>query len=266
MYRQILVPVQVPAEVEPLVRFAAQLLEPNGEIRVLHVIPTTTLPELTRAWRASVNLVVPAHEIGAVLDVKVDPEVRAATDVPGEILESAETHGVDAIVFTLRGNRRSRNPFVGHTATALLQHAGADVLVVNRLALATGAVPRVLVPTFGRRPASRPLALAEELSVKAGGVPVVTLALGPEGSDGEPEVPAHSSRGVPTVRRASEFPRSILGRRRRLPELILSAAARERYGLLLVGEEQVAGGSLLTRRFLEELFRRAPCPVLAVRA
>jgi len=265
MYRQILVPVQVPAEVEPLVRFAAQLLEPDGEIRVLHVIPTTTLPEVAREWRASVNLVVPAHEVGAVLDVKVDPEVRAATDVPGEILESAEAHDVDAIVFTLRGAHRSRNPFVGHTATALLQHAGADVLVVNRLALATESTPRVLVPTFGARPASRPLALAEEISVKAGGVPVVTLALGGTGGSTS-TAPERTSRGVPTVRHVLTYPGALVGRRRRLPDVILSAAARERYGLLLVGEEQVAGGSLLTRRFLDELFRRAPCPVVAVRA
>ncbi len=263
MYRRILVPVQLPAEVEPLVRFAAQLLEPDGEIRVLHVIPTTTMPEVARAWRASVNLVVPAHEVGAVLDIKVDPEVRAATDVPNEILESAETHGVDAIVFALRGDRRTRNPFVGHTATALLQHAEANVLVVNRLALASGAVPRVLVPTFGPHPAARWVGLAEELARKAGGVPVVTLALGPSGAggaDGEADGEGRNDRSVPSLAGA------LLGRRRRLPEIILSAAARERYGLLLVGEEPVAGGSLLTRRFLDDLFRRAPCPVLAGRA
>jgi len=264
MYRRILVPVQVPAEVEPLVRFAAQLLEPDGEIRVLHVIPTTTLPQVTREWRASVNLVVPAHEIGAVLDVKVEPEVRAATDVPGEILESVETHQVDAIVMTLRGDRRSRNPFVGHTASALLQHAGSEVLIVNRLGLATAAFPRVLLPTFGPRPPARSLAIAEELSVKAGGVPVITLSLGAGAEEGG-VTSGRTSRGVEVVRRSSPFPSALLGRRR-LPETILAAAARERYGLLLVGEEPVAGGSLLTRRFLDALFRGAPCPVLAVRS
>ncbi|HTT15894.1 MAG TPA: universal stress protein [Thermoplasmata archaeon] len=266
MYRKIVVPVQVPAEVEPLVRFAAQLLEPGGEIRVLHVIPTTTLPQVTREWRASVNLVVPAHEVGAVLDVRVDPEVRAATDVPGEILESAETHHADAIVLTLRGDRRSRNPFVGHTATALLQHASSDVLVVNRLALASGAIPRVLVPTFAERPGSRSLALAEELSVKSGGVPVITLVLGGEaGAPGRIEG-ERTARGVPLMRRGVPLSGSLLGRRRRLPEIILQAAARERYGLLLVGEEPVGGGTLLTRRFLELLFRAAPCPVLSLRS
>jgi nucleotide-binding universal stress UspA family protein len=265
MYRRILVPVQVPAEVEPLVRLAAGLLEPDGEIRVLHVIPATTLPEVTREWRASVHLVVPAHEVGAVLDVKVEPEVRAAADVPTEILESAEAHGVDAIVFTLRGDRRSRNPFVGHTATALLQHAKADVLIVNRLGLASGAIPRVLLPTFGPRPAARPLALAQEISLKAGGVPVVTLGLGGPAGVGPLGASDGSGPAGPTSRSASQFRGSLLGRRR-LPEVILAAAARQRYGLLLVGEEPVGGGSLLTRRFVEELFRRAPCPVLAVRA
>jgi nucleotide-binding universal stress UspA family protein len=264
MYRQILVPVQLPAEVEPLVRLAALLLEPDGEIRVLHIIAAKTLPEVTRQWRKSVNLVVPAHEVGAVLDVKVDPEVRVATDVPGEILESAEAHGVDAILFPLRGDRRSRNPFVGHTGTALLQHARANVLVVNRLALASGAIPRVLLPTFGPRPAPRCLALAEELALKAGGVPLITLALGSSG-EAASWAGTEPSSSAPIVRRAVPIPGSILGLRRRLPELILAAAARERYGLLVVGEEEVAGGSLLTRRFLEQLFRQAPCPVVAVR-
>ncbi len=152
MYRQILVPVQEPAEVEPLIRFASMLLDADGEIRVLHVIPTTTLPEVTREWRASVHLVVPAHEAGASLDVKVDPEVRAATDVPGEILESADAHGVDAILLTLRGDRRSRNPFVGRTATGILHHARSDVLVLNRLGLAADRFPRILLPTLGGTP------------------------------------------------------------------------------------------------------------------
>ena len=266
VYRKILVPVQVPAEVEPLVRFASRLLEPNGEVRVLHVIPTTTLPEVTREWRASVNLVVPAHEAGAVLDIRVEPEVRAAADVAGEILESAEAHQVDAILFTLRGDRRSRNPFVGRTASALLQHAKADVLVVNRLGLATDAVPRILLPTLHERPSARAMALAEELSVKAGGVQVIALSVGeargrPTGAQED-----QTSRGVPLVRRQSPLGGGMLGRRRRLPELLLQAAARERYGLLIVGEEEYAGGPLLTRRFLEALFRAAPCPVVAVRA
>ncbi len=269
MYRAILVPLQEPTEVAPLVRFAANLLDPDGEIRVLHVIPTTKLPEAAREWRSSVHLVVPAHEAGAALDVKVDPEVRASTDVPGAILDSAETHGVDAILLTLRGDRRSRNPFVGHTATGVLHHAHTSVLVLNRLALAADRVPRILVPTFRRDPSATTMALAEELSVRAGGIPVITLALGTEARDEgfSPEDEEQSSRGVPIVRKRSFLPSSIVGRRHRLPELILQAAARERYGLLLVGEESdhLAAGPLLTRRFLETLFRAAPCPVLALR-
>ena len=266
MYRKILLPVTEPSEVDPLVRFGAALLEADGEIRVLHVIPTRALPEVTRLWRSSVNIVVPAHEAGAALDVKVDPEVRASTDVAGEILESAETHGVDAILMTLRGDRRSRNPFVGHTASALLHHAPCDVLVVNRLALAESHVQRVLVPTFGAAPSPKVFRIAEEVAVKNHGVPIISLHLHADSQATAANAPSRSPRGVPMHHRPLLSRGPLLRGRRKWPELILREAAHERYGLLLVGEEAIeAQGPLITRRFLEELFRGAPGPVVAVR-
>ncbi len=269
MYRQILIPVQEPAEVEPLIRFGAMLLDPDGEVRILHIIPTTTLPQVTREWRSSVNLVIPAHEAGAALDVRVDPEVRASTDVPGEILESAESHGVDAILMTLRGDKRSHNPFVGHTASGILHHAHADVLIVNRLALGAGKLPRILLPSFHAAPPPRAMQVAEEISLHMDGPPVTTLSLGPR-PPGEPDDPLdreeRTARGVVVTHKRSALAGAFV-RRGRLPAVILQAAQRERYGLLLVGEEgDLAGGALLTRPFLEELFRAAPCPVLALRS
>jgi nucleotide-binding universal stress UspA family protein len=267
VYRKILIPVREPSEVEPLIRFAAMLLEPDGEVRVLHVIPTTTLPEVTREWRASVNLVIPAHEAGAALDVRVDPEVRASTDVPGEILESAETHGVEAILMTLRGDKRSRNPFVGHTASGILHHAHADVLIVNRLALAASKIPRILLPSFRPAPVPKAIRVAEEIALRNEGATVATISLGPrdgEGDDGTDREET-TSRGIVMTHKRFAFSGSLM-RRGRLPEIVISAAQRERFGLLLVSEEgDQAGGALLTRRFLEELFREAPCPVLALR-
>jgi len=269
VYRQILVPVSEPAEVEPLIRFAAMLLDPDGEIRVLHIIPASTLPQVTREWRNSVNLVVPAHEAAAALDVRVDPEVRASKDVPGEILESAESHGVDAILMTLRGDKRSRNPFVGHTASGILHHAHADVLILNRLALAASKTPRILLPSFRDSPSPRAMQVAEEIAVHNEGAAVTTLTLEPRvaGSDGESkEREEQTSRGVTVTHKRVPFSGSFV-RRARIPQLILSAAQRERFGLLLVSEEgDQTGGALLTRPFLEELFRAAPCPVLALRS
>jgi nucleotide-binding universal stress UspA family protein len=266
VYRRILIPINEPSEVEPMIRFAAQMLEVDGDIRLLHVIPTTTLPEVTRQWRASVNLVVPAHETGAALDIRVDPEVRASRDVAGEILESAETHNVGAIVLTLRGDRKGHNPFVGHTASALLHHAASDVIVVNRLGLIEEKVARILIPTFTGSPPPKALQIAEEIALRNKGVPIVTLSIAARGGGAtEDEGPARSPRGVPLRRRHALFSETLLGRKR-LPELILKEAAREKYGLLIVGEEaSPSEGPLLTRRFLEELFRAAPCPVVAVR-
>lgn len=268
MYRRLLIPVSEPPEVEPLIRFGAALLDADGEIRVLHIVPTTTLPEMTRRWRASVNLVVPAHEAGAALDVRVDPEVRAAVNVSGEILEMAQSHSVDGILMTLAGSRRSRNPFVGHTASAILHHASCDVIVANRLALVEAKFPRILIPTLSTVAPPKAVQLAEEIAVRNHGIPIVTLSLAsrPRGPGGPPEAPGRSPRGLPMSTRRSSFSEAFLGRRRRLPELIVQEAARERFGLLLVGDDRThSEGPLLTRRFLEELFRAAPCPVMAVR-
>ena len=263
MYRRILIPVQEASEVEPLIRFGSSLLDADGVIRVLHVIPTTTLPEVTREWRKSVGLVVPAHETGAALDVRVDPEVRASVDVAGEILESTETHSIDAILMTLRGDRRSRNPFVGHTSSSVLHHAACDVLIVNRLGLVEEKVQRILLPAINGTASPKAMQIAEEIAVRNQGAPIVTLSIGSEAGG---EEPARSPRGLPLLHRHSLLSPAILGRRRQLPDVILQQAARERYGLLVVGDSADRRESpLLTRRFLEELFRAAPCPVLAVR-
>jgi nucleotide-binding universal stress UspA family protein len=267
VYRKILIPVQQPPEVEPLIRFAAMLLEADGEVRVLHIIPSTSLPQVARAWRASVNLVVPAHEAGAALDVRVDPEVRASTDVPGEILESAESHGVDAILMTLRGDKRSRNPFVGHTASGILHHAHSDVLIVNRLTLAANRFPRVVLPSFRPSPVPKAMRVAEEIALRNGGAPVTTLQIAPRGEAGAPGAVTEeqTARGILVTHKSTVLSGPMV-RHARLSEAMLYAAQRERFGLLLVSEEgDLAGGALLTRRFLEELFRAAPCPVLALR-
>ena len=267
MYSRVLIPVNEPSEVEPLIRFSSVLLDAEGSIRVLHVIQQTSLPNVTREWRQSINFVIPAHETGAALDVQVDPDVRAALDIPGEILESQEQGGIDAIVLTLRGDKRSRNPFVGHTASALLHHARCDVLIVNRLAMASDKIPRILIPTFTEEPSSKALRVAEEIALHNQGAPIVVLSMSAKASsDGVEESSEETSRGVPLTRKLISTPVSLLNRRRRLPDMIVRAAARERYGLLLVAEESLhAEAPLLTRSFLEELFRAAPCPVLAVR-
>jgi hypothetical protein len=138
--------------------------------------------------------------------------------------------------------------------------------VVNRLALVEERIQRILIPTFTGAPPPKAVRIAEELSVRSHGAPIILLRLGARGDESEASASNRSPRGLPWQVHQSFFSRALLGRPKRLPELILHQAARERYGLLVVGEETVhAEGPLLTRRFLEELFRGAPCPVMAVR-
>jgi nucleotide-binding universal stress UspA family protein len=252
MYRHILIPVAGPNEVEPLIRQAADLLEPDGEVQVLHIIPNRSLPEMTRAWRSATNIVVPAHETGAALDIRVEPEIRSASGVTAGILDAAEGAEVDAILLTLGDDRRARSPLMGHTSTALLQHAGCDVIIVNRLALLDRNPKKILLPSFSDGPRPKAEVVARQLSLRHGGCPVVSFRVW------EDEGSAPGGAGV-RVR--------MFGRRRDLVGAVVAKVEKEFAGLLLlVDEGHAPSGPLLTRTFLEELFQRAPAPVMALRS
>jgi nucleotide-binding universal stress UspA family protein len=253
MYRRLMIAVAGPNEVEPLIRQGAELLEPDGEIRVVHIIPNRSLPEMTRAWRSATNIVVPAHETGAALDLRVEPEIRSASSATSGILDAAEGADVDALLLTLGDERRARSPLMGHTSTALLQHARCDVIIVNRLALLDRNPKKILLPSFSDAPHPKAEVVAHQLSLRHGGCPVVSFRV----LDAE----AAAAAGAPSVRAR------MFGRRRDLVGAVVAKVAREGAGLLLlVDEGHQPGGPLLTRTFLEDLFQRAPAPVMALRS
>ena len=126
-------------------------------------------------------------------------------------------------------------------------------------------MPRILLPSLADSAPPKAMRVAEELAVRNKGIPIITLTLSGYGTQGAP-APARSPRGVPILHRRSLLSKALLGRRHRLAELILHEAARERYGLLIVGDDSTRyQAPLITRRFLEELYRAAPCPVIAIR-
>jgi nucleotide-binding universal stress UspA family protein len=270
MYGRILVPVVVPANVGPLVKMASYLLEPGGEIDVLHVITARSMPEMAKGWRNSLQVVIPAHETGAALDVNVVPEVKVAPDAAVEILERAESQKVDAIVMTLSGFGQKRiNPFFGHTTGAIIHHATCDVIIVNRLALTMNRVGKILIPTFTVQPPHKVTLAAEAVSGKKGGVPIVTLHMlqgNSFSSEAVPHTLTGSASNIPRRLKTVIFPSRLFRRQSTLPDMFLDVVHREGYGLYVVGEEgHGMKNPFLTRGFIERLFSRAPCPVMVIK-
>ncbi|MCL4324080.1 MAG: universal stress protein [Candidatus Thermoplasmatota archaeon] len=271
MYQKILVPVVVPANVEPLVRLAAHLLDPGGEIHVLNIITANSMPEVAKGWRNSLHVVIPAHETAAALDVQVVPEVAVARDVPVEILEKAETLGAHAILMTLSGDRKKRRRFLGHISTAILNHAACDVVIVNPLALSGGKLGKLILPTFTVQPPAKAMAAAEALSSNLGNIPIVTLHM--LESKGKPLGPStdHEFRGrqgkIPRQLKTVLFPARLFHSTRLLPSAIVDEIRKEGFGMCIIGQEgRGHGDQFISRAFLEELFAISPFPIVVLRA
>lgn len=269
MYRKILVPVVIPSNVSPLIRMASYLLEPEGEIHVLHVITEKSLPQVAKGWRSSLHLVIPAHETGAALDVRVTPEVAVAPDAAVEILEKAETLGCDAILMTIDGSAGHRRKLFGHTCTAILNHATTDVVVVNPLALTSGKASKIIIPTFTLNPPAKASLAAEAIASRIGNVPIVTLHIregtGRKGMEEED----HEFKGNrPRIHRSLKtvlFPSRLFRPNSDMPDAIMGVVRYEGYGICVVGEEgRGSGAPMINRNFMEKLFSIAPCPVMVI--
>lgn len=269
MYRKVLVPVVVPANVTPLVKLAASLLEPEGEIHVLHVITEKSMPDVAKGWRSSLHLVIPAHEAAAALDVRVEPEVAVAMDAAVEILEKAESLGVDAILMTLDGSRTRKRRFFGHTSSAIMNHASCDVIVVNPLSLTSSRASKVILPTFTVSPSPKAMLVAEAISAKARNIPIVTLHIrqgkaGPNAAGTNHEFRG-SRRRIPRFLKTVLFPSRLFRPNSDLPEAIMDVVRREGYGIcVLADESRGARGPMINRAFMENLFALAPCPVIVL--
>jgi hypothetical protein len=111
---------------------------------------------------------------------------------------------------------------------------------------------------------------AESISTKMGGVSIVTLHLreGQPGTDREDtdHTVRHPSHHIPMRLKTILFPHRLFGSRAALPQAILEVLRKEGYGLCLIAEEgRGTEAPLLNRTFIEELFSRAPCPVLVLK-
>jgi nucleotide-binding universal stress UspA family protein len=270
MYRKIVVPVVTPVYVEPLVKLASRLLEPDGEVHILNVIHEVSMPEIAKGWRSSLHIVIPAHEAAAALDIKVVPEVVVAQDIAIEILERAEALAADAILMTLTADPKHRHKIFGHTSSAILNHASCDVLIVNPLALSATRAAKIILPTLTVQPPPKTMQVAETLSTELGKLPIVTLHMRSGSSRSSTGTSGHEFQRthgrVPRVLKTVLFPARFFHSNALLPTAILNEVRKEGYGLCIVGDEgRGLGREFVTRPFLEELFAISPCPILVLR-
>ncbi len=135
MYARIIVAVDLEhaAQAQALLRRAMQLVNTNGEIRLIHVleeVPGYIAAELPRDL-AERRRAEAAVELRAMIDpakaAGITHEVRRGA-ASGQIIQAAEDCGADLIM--IASHRPGlRDYFIGSTAARVIRHATCSVLV-----------------------------------------------------------------------------------------------------------------------------------------
>lgn len=115
---------------------AGKLVDPDGTIRILHVleeVPSYIAAELPRdlnerrAAEAKVEMKLLAETASGGAKVEIETRHGAAA---GQILEAADDHGADLIMIASHRPGLS-DYFIGSTAARVVRHAQCSVLILR---------------------------------------------------------------------------------------------------------------------------------------
>ena len=136
MYSRIIVAVDLSdsAQSNALLNKATQLLDPGGEIRLLHVleeVPSYIAAELPRdlSDRRHAEARMELKTLAGGVDARVEVEVRSGA-ASGQILQAAEDSNADLIMIASHKPGLS-DFFIGSTAARVVRHAQTSVLITR---------------------------------------------------------------------------------------------------------------------------------------
>jgi nucleotide-binding universal stress UspA family protein len=87
-------------------------------------------PAVANAVRTGLEMVGAAAAFGERLGVVVETDVRVAPNAEGEIVDFANTRGVDLAVFGTASRALSNRPFFGHRVSYMIENSQVPVMII----------------------------------------------------------------------------------------------------------------------------------------
>ncbi|MGF1491295.1 MAG: chloride channel protein [Microcoleaceae cyanobacterium] len=132
---RLLVPVQNPATVTPLLQIAASIArEHHYELECLHVItiPRHRIPSETRVkLKTSRRLLREADRVGQAWQIPVQTQARVANDVAQAILETVRERHISTLLMGWHGKNLGPNRIFGNIVDTVICQASCEVMLIR---------------------------------------------------------------------------------------------------------------------------------------
>lgn len=260
MYNNILIPISKDSNMNIIVDFLNNFLEPDGVITLLYIITSDKLPISAIEWRKAMNVITQAQVLSIEKGLEVSYLVKNSRSVVEGILDEASRINYSLLFFANSTYGKKRESIFGSKIDEIVRKSPIETVVLRYSKDETVKYDKILVPTSGYKNALRAVHMAEVLASKSKGE-VTVMYVGSSASDADkvlnPLVKDIKGRGVNARKVFAEGD----------PGNVISGEAKKGYDLMMIGAtERPIYYQFLLGSTADKIIKEAPCPVLMVKS
>ncbi len=266
MYKNILIPVSNILTARELVRLAMDLLTPNAQLIILHVIAVPQPYPLSLAeenLEMARNLVREAAAVAVEQGIAVKPKIVVARSIPEVIVKEAKIDRCDLILMGSSQRAEPEGVVFGNIVDEVLRYASCDIAVISYRKYVSLDCSQILVPTSGYKHAEKAAEIAANLAKRHGGrATVLYVASSKEGSASAENIINRARIHFERLNVPSQA-KVLLGSP---SEEILREARDGKYNLIMLGStERDRNYAALLDAVADKVVVESPCQVMVVK-
>jgi nucleotide-binding universal stress UspA family protein len=258
MYDRILIPVGLKTDMKLALGMAVRLLNPDGDITILYVIPSDKLPVTAVEWRKAMGVISQAQSISLEKNIEINYKVKNNLSIARGILKEATSTDYGLLLMTNPRAER-RGILFGRKIDEIVRNTPVETAILTYSSSQPVTCKKILIPTSGYRHALRAARLAEVLA-KEYGSEITVMYVGTRKDDADAvlkplvsDLEANGVKGRPLFK-SGPIAQTILDE------------ARQGYDLMMIGAtERPAYQEFLLGSTADRLVHDAPCAVLMVK-
>jgi nucleotide-binding universal stress UspA family protein len=271
MYKNMLISITNPKIGEAVADLASAIADKDGVLTILHVIE---VPYHLPYFYADESL-DSAHEIVdefhdaltkvKKLKMKMETHVMVARDATDAIVHYAREKKHDLILLGASTRSKRKKFLFGDVVDGVLKRAPCDVIVINYLGLLERIYDRILLTTTDYEHSKEAIEIAEAIAHRHPKTKIETLCIAEKPSEVEKNrTVVNKIKRIFSREHIKSWSKVLVSSK--VAKAIISEARRGKYRLILAEvTKKPPGYRFVLGSVVDELARKAPCPVLIIK-